>query len=90
MPGMTPKDESFQNTAMSRIEDVVHGHISRISSMDEDSLSRFMAFDLLNELMSDLPTKKIGNAQRDFFKTCFKVLIETEDLEGMQVVWQAY
>ena len=90
MPGMTIRESSSQESILKEIEYRIDVLCERLKVMDSDELHQFMSFDVLNEVVSKLPTKKIGNAQREFFKTGFKVLVETDGLESLSVVWQAY
>lgn len=90
LPGMTVRDLNSQEKILSEIENRINSLCERIKTMSASELSDFMSFDILNEVVSKLPTKKIGNAQREFFKTGFKVLVETDNIESLSVVWQAY
>ena len=90
MPGMTVRDSNSQEKILNEIEIRIENLCNRIKTLTSEELHNFMSFDILNEVISKLPTKKIGNAQRDFFKTGFKVLVETDDIESLSVVWQAY
>lgn len=90
MPGMTVREHSAQEKILCKIEDRIQNLCDRLGAMTPSELQNFMSFDILNEVVSKLPTKKIGNAQREFFKTGFKVLVETDNLERLSVVWQAY
>lgn len=90
MPGMTVRDLNSQEKILCEIEDRIESLCERIKSMTYTELDNFMSFDILNEVVSKLPTKKIGNAQREFFRTGFKVLVEADNIESLSVVWQAY
>lgn len=90
MPGMTIRDLNSQEGILYEIEERINKLCDRIKSMNPQELHDFMSYDILNEVVSKLPTKKIGNAQREFFKTGFKVLVETDNIESLSVVWQAY
>lgn len=90
MPGMTVRDLNSQEKILCEIEDRIESLCERIKSMTYTELDNFMSFDILNEVVSKLPTKKIGNAQREFFRTGFKVLVDADNIESLSVVWQAY
>lgn len=90
MSGMTVRDLNSQEKILCEIEDRIESLCERIKSMTYTELDNFMSFDILNEVVSKLPTKKIGNAQREFFRTGFKVLVEADNIESLSVVWQAY
>lgn len=90
MPGMTVRELGSQERILFEIENRIQKLCDRLEKMSLVELQAFMSFDILNEVISKLPTKKIGNAQREFFRTGFKVLVETDDIESLSVVWQAY
>ena len=90
MPGMTVREIDSQERILCEIESRIENLCDRIKSMTYAELDNFMSFDILNEVVSKLPTKKIGNAQREYFRTGFKVLVETDNIESLSVVWQAY
>lgn len=90
MPGMTVRELNSQERILREIENRIAVLCDRIKVMNSSELDEFMSFDVLNEVVSKLPTKKIGNAQREFFRTGFKVLVETDNIESLSIVWQAY
>ena len=64
---------------------------NKLNQRDNESLGRFLRFDVLNELIKGLPVKKIGDSQREFFRKGFATLIECNfDVEDLEVVWRAY
>lgn len=90
MPGMTARSEEEQERYMRTIEQRIGELCGEINSMTEANLKVFMSFDILNEKMSNLPTKKIGNVQREFFRMAFKTLVEESNIESLSVIWQSY
>lgn len=64
---------------------------NRIEQMDNQTLGNFLQLGLLNEMINMLPVKKIGNAQREFFRKGFSTLVESSfAVENLEVVWRAY
>lgn len=62
-----------------------------IEHLDNHQLGEFLQLNLLNERIKQLSVKKIGNAQREFFRKGFTTLVESSfDVENMEVVWRAY
>lgn len=63
----------------------------RLKRMGNRELGEFLQIPLLNEAINSLPVKKIGNAQREFFKKDFSTLVESEfNVDNMEVVWRTY
>ena len=91
MPGMNERDQAFQNRTIIEVEEKIERICDKVSKLSDEKLATFMAFDYLNEQIRKLPTKKIGNAQREFFKAAFRALIDTtNDVDNLSFAWLAY
>ena len=89
--GTPEKSQAEQEEIMNRTEDAFNAFINRLNQMENDQLGHFLRFDVLNELILGLPVKRIGDAQREFFRKGFATLIECSfEVEDLEVVWRAY
>ena len=63
----------------------------RLERMGNRELGEFLQIPLLNETINTLPVKKIGNAQREFFRKDFSTIVESGfAVDNMEVVWRTY
>ncbi|MBR6041880.1 MAG: hypothetical protein IKP37_04515 [Paludibacteraceae bacterium] len=62
---------------------------NKINTLEDGEKYDFLCLDTLEERINGLPTKKIGQAQREFFKKAFAKLIEKEfRIDNMDVLWR--
>ena len=91
MAGMPESSHDEQEAIISRIETSFSAFIERISNMDNEALGVFLCYDVLNEMMRNLPVKRIGNSQREFFRKGFAALLENNfEVESLEIAWRAY
>ncbi len=91
MAGMPERSQNEQETIISHIESSFSDFITRIDRMDNETLGTFLCYDVLNEMMANLPVKRIGNAQREFFRKGFAALLENNfGVETLELAWRAY
>lgn len=89
--GSDDRSEEEKNKRMQKIQNQFSQLIDTIAGMNNQQLGDFLQLSLLNERIGQLPVKKIGNAQREFFRKGFSTLIESGfDVDNMIVVWRAY
>lgn len=89
--GSSDRTQEVQEQVMVQTERAFEMFENKLNQRDNDSLGRFLRFDVLNELIKGLPVKKIGDSQREFFRKGFATLIECNfDVEDLEVVWRAY
>ena len=91
MAGMPERSQADQESIISRVEADFDTFISRIEEMNNDNLGVFLCYEVLNETISNLPIKRIGNAQREFFRKGFSALLEYRfGVETLEMAWRAY
>lgn len=91
MAGMPERSHDEQEAIISRIETSFSAFIERISNMDNEALGVFLCYDVLNEMMRNLPVKRIGNSQREYFRKGFAALLENNfEVESLEIAWRAY
>lgn len=91
MAGMPERSQADQESIISGVEADFDTFISRIEKMSNDNLGIFLCYDVLNETISNLPIKRIGNAQREFFRKGFSALLEYRfEVETLEMAWRAY
>lgn len=91
MAGMPERSQEEQESIISHIESSFSVLMARIDKMDNETLGLFLCYDVLNEMMANLPVKRIGNAQREFFRKGFAALLENNfGVETLELVWRAY
>lgn len=91
MAGMPERSPNEQEAILSHIESSFSDFIARIERMDNETLGTFLCYDVLNEMMANLPVKRIGNAQREFFRKGFAALLENNfGVETLELAWRAY
>ncbi len=91
MAGMPERSQEEQNAIISRIESSFSDFIDRVSRMDNDALGTFLCYDILNEMIRNLPVKRIGSSQREFFRKGFAALLENNfNVDTLELAWRAY
>ncbi len=91
MAGMPERNQADQEAIISRIESSFELFINKINRMDNDALGTFLCYDVLNEMMNNLPVKRIGNSQREFFRKGFAALLENNfEIDTLELAWRAY
>ena len=89
--GMPERPQNEQERLMKELETAFSVLQGRLDQFDNEHLGRFLRYDVLNEAVMSLPTKKIGNAQREYFRKGFATLIEMNfGVEDLEVAWRAY
>ena len=64
--------------------------VRRLQAMGPESLSAFLALDVLSEKLGGQKRSAVGRHERAFFETAFKVLIEERfKVPSMEVCWRA-
>lgn len=84
--------EPDMNVQLKRMDDIQNGLNSLINYIDGLSSEKkydFLCLETLGERINALPTKKIGQAQREFYKKAFKKLIENKfNIESLEPLWR--
>ncbi len=61
--------------------------IEKVESLENENLAEFLSFDILNEKIASLDKKKIGNAQREYYKKAFSEMLDMEEVKNLGIVW---
>lgn len=65
--------------------------IKKMEAMTEEELSAFLALPTLSEKLNTKRTGKVGDFEREFFKSAFTALYEEgKDLSSFEICWNAY
>lgn len=89
--GMPERPQAEQERLMGELEEAYSAFHEKLNHLDNENLGSFLRYDVLNEAIISLPTKKIGNAQREYFRKGFATLIEMNfGVEDLEVAWRAY
>lgn len=75
--------EAKKDKAKNRISAI----IDKVESLGDDDLAEFLSFDILNEKIASLDKKKIGNAQREYYKKAFSEMLDMEEVDNLRIVW---
>lgn len=89
LAGSTPIGDDEKNRRMDEIVCGVEKIVNKLSSMDQEQMSDFLAFDILNERYSSFPRSGIGEKQRMFFRRSFTELIDNKFDISMREAWIA-
>ncbi len=75
------------NDRRQKAEACIQSIIDKIENLEGDALGRYLSFDILNEKISMLDKKKIGNAQREYYKKVFSEMLDIKEVDNMSIVW---
>ena len=65
--------------------------LTRMENMKSDELEVFLALPTLSEKLTSKKSSKVGDFEREFFKTAFTTLYEEgKDLSTFEICWNAY
>ena len=64
------------------------GFIEKLEGFSPDQLTEFLSFENLAQRLPSSTSSRIGDAEREFFKSAFNVLIEENfDIDSMEICW---
>lgn len=79
----------IQLQRMNEIERNVDGLLTYIDKLTPEDKYDFLKLDTLEERIKGLPTRKIGQAQREFFKKAFKKMVELKfNVNDLEPLWR--
>lgn len=88
-PGSVERSLEEQGSRMTTISEKLSNLTYQINALEGIDLEAFLSFDTLNEKLSTLPIKRIGDAERDFYSKAFTVVIESK-ISSLNEAWMAY
>ena len=89
-PGNTQPREQI-NRKWTKKKESFHNLIDRLNKLSDDELQQFLALPTLNEKLTGKRVPKVGDYERDFFKTAFTTMYEEiAELESFEICWASY
>lgn len=88
-PGSKERSKEEQNNKMSSLKHNFNELVQRLERMDDEDLETYLSFDVLNEILASLPSKRIGDEERKFFFDAYSLLIKEEfKLDSLEEAWR--
>lgn len=88
-PGSKERSKEEQNNKMSSLKHNFNELVQRLERMDDEGLETYLSFDVLNEILASLPSKRIGDEERKFFFDAYSLLIKEEfKLDSLEEAWR--
>lgn len=81
------RDLQMIEERMTKADARIRTIIDTVERLEGNDLGNYLSFDILNEKISTLDKKKIGNAQREYYKKVFSELLDMKEIENMGMVW---
>lgn len=89
-PGST-KSKEILDAEWSKKEDFLKELIRKLHSFNPSQLKEFLALETLSEKLLNKKVSKVGDYEREFFKTAFYTMYEESmDLGTLEVCWNAF
>ena len=86
----TAREEAEQSSRLHSLIETLKLLLKKINSLDEEELAKFLALDVLQQVL-EVRSGKVGEFERAVFEKAFSVLIdENVELTGMESCWRAY
>lgn len=88
-PGSKERSSEEQNSKMRSLKHNFNELVQRLEHMDEEGIGIYLSFDVLNEILTSLPSKRIGDEERKFFFDAYSLLIKEEfKLDSLEEAWR--
>lgn len=88
-PGSKERSSEEQNSKMRSLKHNFNELVQRLERMDEEGIGIYLSFDVLNEILASLPSKRIGDEERKFFFDAYSLLIKEEfKLDSLEEAWR--
>lgn len=88
-PGSKERSSEEQNCKMRSLKHNFNELVQRLEHMDEEGIGIYLSFDVLNEILASLPSKRIGDEERKFFFDAYSLLIKEEfKLDSLEEAWR--
>ena len=89
-PGSSQSKESLEKR-WSEKKAGFNSIVEKAQKMNKEELTEFLALQTLSEKLAGRKSGKVGDFEREFFRTAFSTLYdEGEDLTSFEVCWNAY
>lgn len=89
-PGSTQSKENLLTKWESHMNSLI-ALVGRMEAMPSEELSSFLALSTLSEKLNTKRSGKVGDFEREFFKSAFATLYEEgENLSSFEICWNAY
>lgn len=88
-PGSKERLIEEQLSKMQSLKQHFESFINHLTHFTEEELSSFLCLDILNEILSSLPSKRIGDEERKFFLDAYSLFVKEEfQLESLEEAWR--
>lgn len=88
-PGSKERSSEEQNNKMRSLKQNFNELVQRLEHIDDDGIGLYLSLDVLNEILTSLPSKRIGDEERKFFFDAYSLLIKEEfKLGSLEEAWR--
>lgn len=88
-PGSKGRSSEEQNDKMRSLKQNFNELIQRLEGVDDEGIGAYLSFEVLNEILTSLPSKRIGDEERKFFFDAYSLLIKEEfKLDSLEEAWR--
>lgn len=79
-PGSKERSSEEQNNKMRSLKQNFNELVQHLEHIDDDGIGLYLSLDVLNEILTSLPSKRIGDEERKFFFDAYSLLINGKAL----------
>lgn len=88
-PGSKERSSEEQNNKMRSLKQNFNELVQHLEHIDDDGIGLYLSLDVLNEILTSLPSKRIGDEERKFFFDAYSLLIKEEfKLGSLEEAWR--
>lgn len=88
-PGGKERSNEEQNNKMHSLREKFNALIDRLEQLNSEGIGSYLSFDVLNEILTSLPSKRIGDEERKFFYDAYSLLVKEEfNLDSLEEAWR--
>lgn len=88
-PGSKERSSEEQNNKMRSLKQNFNELVQYLEHIDDDGIGLYLSLDVLNEILTSLPSKRIGDEERKFFFDAYSLLIKEEfKLGSLEEAWR--
>lgn len=89
-PGSKERSIEEQEAKMNSLKDKFNTLIGYLESKENEDIGNYLCYDVLNEILASLPSKRIGDEERRYFFEAYSLLIKEEfNLDSLEEAWRA-
>ena len=88
-PGSKERSSEEQNNKMRSLKQNFNELVQHLEHIDDDGIGLYLSLDVLNEILTSLPSKRIGDEERKFYFDAYSLLIKEEfKLGSLEEAWR--